>query len=598
MKKGRHISALMLIAIMILSSCNFGVETPTAAGDYTPVANNEVRPLPSDFSTRLAISYSGYRDGEEPGVSYPTEAEILEDLNILDAMGFTLLRLYDTSEHASRVLNVIKTNNLDMKVMLGVWISGPRATYNGKNTSACDQAVTWATGNYKDQIAAVSIGNECMVDWNTFGWATPPADIAYYVSYVRNKITQPVTVDDNWEPWSLENEQGASAYADVYMVAEAVDFIALHTYAIADAQWNLWDYKQTSVDEASRADAMMDAAVDFAKENYNAAKTALAGIGISKPIIIGETGWKSKGDAMGIAHPVNQQMYYEKLSSWVGTAGAPITCFFFEAFDEPWKGGDDNWGFFNVDREAKYVVYSDPVWDALGNPIEDTVEWIADDAVYFIEPEAPITVADNTFFVFADDVSGGYNGQLWDMDRDGTAEAVNFQWEAWENNSTAGTALDNTTANSEDAEAGSATDTVAVITPDPLNWGWGMMGLLTRQGFDLSQFSSGNLQFRIKTTYAGSLNFGIQTGLSMDNDSWDLLVEVDPSSNTYGYSNDGSWHDVSIPVSDLWAAATCSYNNDPTTSPNLSKVFIPFVVGDYTASNTTEIWVDQIRWTK
>ncbi len=40
-----------------------------------------------------------------------------------------------------------------------------------------------------------------------------------------------------------------------------------------------------------------------------------------------------------------------------------ITTFFFEAFDEPWKGETDNvmgaekhWGIFNVDRTPKKVM--------------------------------------------------------------------------------------------------------------------------------------------------------------------------------------------------------------------------------------------------
>jgi exo-beta-1,3-glucanase (GH17 family) len=43
-----------------------------------------------------------------------------------------------------------------------------------------------------------------------------------------------------------------------------------------------------------------------------------------------------------------------------------VTVFFFEAFDEPWKGNPDNplgaekhWGLFNVDRTPKEVMRGD-----------------------------------------------------------------------------------------------------------------------------------------------------------------------------------------------------------------------------------------------
>ena len=40
---------------------------------------------------------------------------------------------------------------------------------------------------------------------------------------------------------------------------------------------------------------------------------------------------------------------------------------YFEAFDEPWKQGDDKWGLFTVERKARYVVrslYPSSLWDA------------------------------------------------------------------------------------------------------------------------------------------------------------------------------------------------------------------------------------------
>jgi hypothetical protein len=54
-----------------------------------------------------AICYSGYRRGQSPAEKiYPTVAEIREDLFILQK-NWSLLRLYDCSPHADRVLQVI-----------------------------------------------------------------------------------------------------------------------------------------------------------------------------------------------------------------------------------------------------------------------------------------------------------------------------------------------------------------------------------------------------------------------------------------------------------------------------------------------------------
>ena len=56
----------------------------------------------------MAISYSGFREGQYPdrgeGAVNPSAAEILEDLQILAAHGFRLIRLYDAGELRDGVL--------------------------------------------------------------------------------------------------------------------------------------------------------------------------------------------------------------------------------------------------------------------------------------------------------------------------------------------------------------------------------------------------------------------------------------------------------------------------------------------------------------
>ena len=73
-------------------------------------------------------------------------------------------------------------------------------------------------------------------------------------------------------------------------------------------------------------------------------------------MVIGETGWTAVDTAGGPnlafrAHPVNQKMYFDALQAWAaeGRRGnGPQAIFFFQAFDEPWKQGDDGWGLFNT----------------------------------------------------------------------------------------------------------------------------------------------------------------------------------------------------------------------------------------------------------
>ena len=81
-----------------------------------------------------------------------------------------------------------------------------------------------------------------------------------------------------------------------------------------------------------------------------------------KPIAILEAGWPTVAEEFPEqANEENQARYYRDLLDW-GTQ-TNTTVFFFEAFDEPWKGDPNNadgaekhWGIFNVDRTPKLVM--------------------------------------------------------------------------------------------------------------------------------------------------------------------------------------------------------------------------------------------------
>ena len=81
------------------------------------------------------------------------------------------------------------------------------------------------------------------------------------------------------------------------------------------------------------------------QRQYDEARKAFDAKGLSYiPITVGETGWNVIDPRLSFrAHPVNQKMYLDRLAAWAdeGKTGAgPKAVFYFEAFDEPWKGGD------------------------------------------------------------------------------------------------------------------------------------------------------------------------------------------------------------------------------------------------------------------
>lgn len=554
--------------------------SPSASPSPSPVAGQ--RALPADFATRKAVCYSGYRLGTNSDANAPTQADIDQDLNLLKDKGFGLLRLFGSSDiHAKLVLQEIKALNLDIKVQLGVWISGPKASKDADNQAEISRAVALAK-SYPDIIEAVSVGNETMVSWSTY--ITPVADMAAYIKQVRDQITQPVTSDDNWAFYAgIDGPSPDSILA-------AIDYIAIHTYPLADSKYSTsttdnayWDWQQTSVAAASRAAAMMDGAIGKAKSDYAKVKDYAASKNFAHlPIVIGETGWKSDatGGELQRAHPVNQKMYLDRLAAWTG---GPAQVFYFEAFDEPWKGGDDGWGLWKVDRSEKYVLSG--------------TGYAASDALYYVPVVANGTITVNKYLAYADSVAAVAGSVAVPTGPNTPATG----WIGWNNPWTA--------AGEEKADGGAEGSKYLRITPNPATWGWGFF-LNLYNAEDLSKFNNGHLRFSLRTSYAGKLELGFFTGSSTANTGCDVYLPV--ASGSYGFVNDGAWHEVSIPVAALLANQAPAYNQPAGTTANLAMVTNALVIADrYTGSaghctgnslsaaqKVIPVDVDNIYWTQ
>jgi len=113
-------------------------------------------------------------------------------------------------------------------------------------------------------------------------------------------------------------------------------------------------------------------------------------LGVEKPVHIGETGWASRSNGFygpkgsKATDEYKEALYYQALRDWTDSAG--IACFYFEAFDEPWKdaqnpgGSENHFGLFTVEGKAKYALWDmvdEGVFEGLqrgGNPIVKTYE--------------------------------------------------------------------------------------------------------------------------------------------------------------------------------------------------------------------------------
>jgi exo-beta-1,3-glucanase (GH17 family) len=295
-----------------------------------------------------AICYSGFRSGQHPdrgeGAVNPSDEEILEDLKILqDQCGFKLIRLYDSQINSETVLRLIKSNKLDMKVLLGAWLDAEIDNVNCPwrtapipdeklklnrilNRKELDRSIRLAN-DYPDIVVAVAVGNEALVDWNDH--MVTLESIIGYVRDVKASIKQPVTVADNYDWWAKHGKE----------LAKEVDFVSVHIYPA-------WEEKD------------IDEAMPYSIANMQAVRNALP----DSQLVITEAGWATVASEFGPrASEENQARHYRELFAW--TKKMNITTFFFEAFDEDWKGDPNNplgaekhWGLYTIDRKPKKAM--------------------------------------------------------------------------------------------------------------------------------------------------------------------------------------------------------------------------------------------------
>lgn len=296
-----------------------------------------------------AIAYSGFRTGQHPdrgeGANNPSYEQIVEDLNILMNTGqFPLIRLYDCKENSDTVLKAIHNENLPFKVMLGAWLDAELSNHEGcawltepipaeeleANRVANEaeiQRTIRLSNEYPVIVVGINLGNEALIDWNDH--LVSIDSMIEYIKQVKASVSQPVSTADNYVAWIN--------YRDA--LSAVVDFAGVHTYPI-------WKYKP------------IEEGLPYTIENMFAVQQALPGV----PLAILEAGWASTASEFPEqANEEFQEVYFEALMNWA--AEMNVTTFWFEAFDEDWKGNpndpfgaEKHWGLFKVDRIPKQVM--------------------------------------------------------------------------------------------------------------------------------------------------------------------------------------------------------------------------------------------------
>ena len=394
MKKIRY----FIISLFLLASCS-------QSGDLSMNKSAKEFIGNPDYP---AISYGGYR--EKSREQQPTINEIKEDLLIMHAQGFRVFRTYDLhhpfAENTLKAIREIKQadSDFEMYVMLGAWIQCKDAftenpiheeeDFEG-NKFEITEAVRLAQ-EYPDIVKIIAVGNEAMVHW-AWSYHVPPKFVLKWVKYLQELKANGdlnddlwVTSSDNFASWG----GGSDDYHndDLDELIRSVDFVSMHTYAFHDTHynpsfWNL-DAIPENLDKQDTIKQAMKRAVDYELNQFDSVKKYVHEIDPSKEVHIGETGWSSvASDLYGYggteaADEYKLGLYYQMISDICYSMS--LTCFYFSAFNEPWKdstnenGSENHFGLFTVEGKAKY-----PLWEQVdngvfnnltrgGNPIEKT----------------------------------------------------------------------------------------------------------------------------------------------------------------------------------------------------------------------------------
>ncbi|MEO2049407.1 MAG: glycosyl hydrolase family 17 protein [Pirellulales bacterium] len=290
------------------------------------------------------ISYGPYREGQSPGGNLPTREQLNEDLNLI-SQHWNLIRMYGASEVAEDVLEIIREEKLPLRVMLGAWITresesetvDAKAAKAGKLANRKEiMSVIRLSNEYPDEMIAINVGNETQVYWTDH--LTQAEVLIRNIQAVRDATLVPVTTADDFNFWNKPESK---------KIAQKIDFIALHIHP-------MWAGVESSN------------ALSWTKRIY-------AEICRNHPdmmVVISEAGWAtqvhSEGEQAklikGKASERDQELYYRQFTNWARKN--KICTFFFEAFDEPWKGGshpnevEKHWGVFDVNRQSKVALSS------------------------------------------------------------------------------------------------------------------------------------------------------------------------------------------------------------------------------------------------
>ncbi len=274
-----------------------------------------------------SLSYGPYRAGQSPlNDHFATQDEADQDLAQL-AQVTRGIRTYSSIEGPYDEPALAQKHGL--RVWQGIWLGGNRAQNAREMARAIDLA-----HRYPDTVERVIVGNEVLLRRDL-----PVDELIADIEHVRAAVHQPVAYADVSDFWDQFPQ-----------VAPHVDLVLIHLLPY-------WEDVPTGIDQA----------IANVSEVYQHFTTLFPG----KQIVIGETGWPSRGRQRGAAVPglINEARFLREFMALA--AARHFDYNFFQAFDQDWKYVNEgvmgaNWGLYTEARTEKITpsgpLREDPDW--------------------------------------------------------------------------------------------------------------------------------------------------------------------------------------------------------------------------------------------
>ena len=272
--------------------------------------------LRADFRRRIeagihGLCFSPYIRGQKPGDTIE-EGQIRSRLSVVEPH-IRWIRTFSCTEGNEAAARLGRERGL--KTMVGVSLHADPE----KNEAELQSAINVARAGHADIVA---VGNEVLLRGDL-----SEDDLIGYIHRFKKAVPGvPVGYADAY-----------FKFVDHPRVTEACDVILANCYPF-------WE------------SCAAEYATLYVKEMYRRAAKAANG----KKVIVSETGWPNVGTPVGAAVPseANAIRYFLNICRWAEDEG--IEVFYFSAFDETWKTGDEgdvgaHWGLWYEDARLKYT---------------------------------------------------------------------------------------------------------------------------------------------------------------------------------------------------------------------------------------------------